>query len=100
VRLLIQSRNIYKQEKERWGSKAAYDDKPTLWWLDAEHPRDGNRPFHIAHIDHWEVPVALRDSRTGVVLGKAHVSIMLDAWTREVLAFYLTFEDNSYRNTL
>src|SRR5690606_1173040 len=63
-------------------------------------PRHGDRPFEICHIDHTVLDIELICSETGENLGKPCITIMIDAFSRRILAFYLTFDPPSYRSNM
>ncbi|MHB9100947.1 MAG: Mu transposase C-terminal domain-containing protein [Sulfuricella sp.] len=84
----------------RQGRKAAYAITEFQWRIDQSTPRHGERPFEVGHIDHTELDVELVDSRTGANLGRPWLTILLDAYTRIVLAFFLTFDPPSYRSCM
>ena len=63
-------------------------------------PRHGERPFHIAHIDHTELDIELVDSKTGKNLGRPWMTLLIDAFSRKILAVYLTLDPPSYRSNL
>lgn len=84
----------------RQGRRAVYGITEFQWYVDQSTPRHGERPFEIGHIDHTELDVELVDSRTGANLGRPWLTILLDAFTRMVLAFFLTFDPPSYRSCM
>lgn len=84
----------------RQGRKAAYGDSEFQWQLDQSTPRHGERPFEVGHIDHTEIDAELVDSRRGGNLGRAWLTILLDAYTRLILAFFISFDPPSYRSCM
>lgn len=86
--------------KARLGRKASYPLTEFQWHVDQSTPRHGERPFEIGHIDHTELDEELVDSRTGANLGRPWLTVLLDAYTRFVLAFFLTFDPPSYRSCM
>lgn len=96
----VEKRPIHIQTKKRQGSKAAYKTEPVYYELSMTTPRHGDRPFEICHIDHTELDIRLICSETGEDLGKPWVSIMIDAFSRRILAFYLTYDAPSYRSCM
>lgn len=84
----------------RQGRRAVYGITEFQWHVDQSTPRHGERPFEIGHIDHTELDVELVDSRTGANLGRPWLTILLDAFTRLVIAFFLTFDPPSYRSCM
>ena len=96
----IQKRSGYKQTLKRKGRRAAYAQSTFYWELNRTTPRHGDRPFEIAHIDHTQLDVELLCSRTGRSLGRPWVTFLIDAYSRKLLAVYLTFDSPSYRSCL
>ncbi len=89
--------NQYQHIKKRQGGKAAYQRSSFYWELSLTTPRHGDRPFEICHIDHTELDIELVCSRTGENLGRPWATVLLDAFSRRILAVYLSFERPSYR---
>ena len=96
----IQRRSGPEQTKRRQGKRAAYRQVPFYWELTAATPRHGDRPFEICHIDHTELDLELVCSQTGSNLGRPWVTFLMDAFSRRLLAFALTFDPPSYRSCL
>lgn len=83
------------QTLKRSGKRAAYRHEKFYWRLEPDTPRHGEHPFHIAHIDHTELDIELKDSVTGKNLGRPWLTFLIDAFTRRILALYLTFNNPS-----
>ncbi len=96
----IHQRSGPQQTEAREGSRAAYPEQPWYWELTVQTPRHGSRPFEIVHIDHTELDIQVRSSSTGELLGKPWVTFMMDAYSRRLLAVYLTFDPPSYRSVM
>jgi putative transposase len=96
----IKQRVGHEQTKKRQGAKAAYSEEPWHWELTHLTPRHGNRPFAVVHLDHTELDVMLVSSVTGKPLGKPWVTFLVDAFSRRLLAVYLTFDRPSYRSCM
>ena len=96
----IHQRSGPQQTEAREGSRAAYPEQPWYWELTVQTPRHGSRPFEIVHIDHTELDIEIRSSSTGELLGKPWVTFMMDAYSRRLLAVYLTFDPPSYRSVM
>jgi putative transposase len=96
----IKQRAGYEQTRKRQGAKAAYKSEPWHWELSHTTPRHGNRPFAVVHIDHTELDVMLVSSVTGRPLGKPWVMFLVDAYSRRLLAVYLTFDQPGYRSCM
>jgi putative transposase len=87
--------------RRREGGRAAYKYEEICWYLEYTTPRHGDRPFEKAHIDHTELDIVFKDSRTlQICLGRAWLTTMLDAYSRTVLARVLSYEPPSYRSVL
>ena len=93
-------RDPYRQRLKRQGHRSAYILEPFYWELDLKTPRHGDRPLEIGHIDHTELDVEVVSSRTGRVLGRPWMTLLIDAYSRRVPAFYLTFDPPSYRSCM
>jgi len=96
----VNHRPRYEQVKKRAGKRAAYPHEPMYWELSYELPRHGDRPFEVAHIDHTPLDVELVDSQTGHPLGRPWATFLTDAFSRRLLAVYLTFDEPSYRSCM
>lgn len=90
----------YDLTLSREGQRAAYSQEPVQFYLDRSCPRHGERPFEIAHIDHTQLDLQFVGSQFGEVLAKPWLSVMLDAYSRTVLAFVLMFDPPSYRTCM
>lgn len=58
------------------------------------------RPFQIVHIDHTELQIILRVPGSKRSLGRAWLSLAVDAESRAIVGFYLSFEPPSYRSCM
>ncbi len=84
---------------KRKGMRAAYASQ-SFAWLDQTTPRHGERPFALAHLDHTELDIVLVSSLTGKSLGKPWATFLTDAYSRRILACYLTYDPPSYRSVM
>ena len=84
----------------RLGRRAAYAAQPFFWHLDQTTPRHGERPFALAHLDHTELDIELVSSVTGQPLGRPWATLLLDAYSRRILAVYVTYDAPSYRSAM
>lgn len=80
----------------RKGKRAAYQEEPIVWYLVANEPLHGVRPFQYVHIDHTQLDVLLVAGESRKVLGKAWLTLALDAESRHILGYYLSFDPPSY----
>jgi transposase InsO family protein len=96
----IKQRSLYAQTLSRQGSKAAYKYEEFYLELTLTTPRHGERPFHVAHIDHTELDVELVCSTTGQKLGRPWATFLTDAYSRRLLAVSLSYDRPSYRSCM
>jgi transposase InsO family protein len=98
--IAIRKRPRCEQTLKRRGHRAAYQQETFYWELDLKTPRHGDRPFEVGHADHTQLDIELVCSLTGRVLGRPWLTILTDAFSRRVLASYLTFDGPSYRSCM
>jgi putative transposase len=96
----VRKRPQYLQALKRLGHRAAYDLQPYYPWLEKSTPLHGSRPFQVVHIDHTELDIELVDPDTGENLGRPYLTLMVDAFSRRILALYLTLDPPSYRSSM
>lgn len=96
----VKKRPAHLQVLKRLGHRAAYAQQPFYLWLEKDTPPHGCRPFEIAHIDHTELDIELVDPITGEVIGRPWLTLMIDAFSRRILAVFLTFDPPSYRSNM
>lgn len=99
-RKTIRMLNQYDVVLAREGKRAAYEHETFYWRLEMETPRHGERPFDIAHIDHTQLDIQLGDRLFGIQYERPWLSVMLDAYSRKVLAFWITFDPPSYHSCM
>ncbi|MGH9587998.1 MAG: TnsA endonuclease N-terminal domain-containing protein [Acidobacteriaceae bacterium] len=93
-------RPTFLRTLKRQGRRASYTHSSFYFQLEPTTPRHGDRPFEIGHIDHTELDVEVVCSHTGRPLGRPWMTILIDAFSRRCLAFYLTFDAPSYRSCM
>lgn len=86
--------------RAREGAKRAYQCDRWYWWLEPDTPRHGQRPFERGYLDHTVVDLQLVDPRFGRETGKCCLSVLIDGYSRKVLASYVTFDPPSYRSCM
>jgi putative transposase len=91
---------LYEQTLLREGARAAYPFKDYTREQEKTINRHGNYAWGLAHLDHTELDLVLCDSRTGQVLGKCWLTLLILAAPRRIAAFYLTFDPPSYRSCM
>ncbi len=84
----------------RLGRRAAYQEQPAFGYLDQTTPRHGERPFALAHLDHTELDILLVSSVTGKPLERPWLTLLTDAYSRRILACYLSYDPPSYRSAM
>ncbi len=96
----LKVRPIHEQTLKRQGAKAAYSTEPIVLELAKTTPRHGDRPFAICHLDHTQLDIELCSQATGRNLGRPWLTLLIDAYSRRILAVYLTFDPPSYRSCM
>jgi transposase InsO family protein len=96
----VGKRTGFDQSSKREGHRAAYGQEPFYFELELRTPRHGDRPFEICHIDHTELDIELVCSRTRQNLGRPWYTMLTDAFSRRLLAIFLTFDPPSYRSCM
>jgi putative transposase len=96
----VNRRPRQEQVEKRQGRRAGYQQQAFYWELTFTTPRHGDRPFEIGHIDHTQLDIELVCSRTGRNLGRPWATFLVDAFSRRLLAVYLTFDPPSYRSCM
>lgn len=94
---LVYQRPRYQQVLKRAGRRAAYQHEPMYWELSMTTPRHGERPFEIGHLDSTQLDIELVDTH-GQNLGRPWLTLLMDAFSRRIVALYLTFDPPSYRS--
>jgi len=94
----INNRSKYEVEKKRKGKRASYKYEEIYTELKFTTPKHGERVFQITHIDHTELDIELKIKSNETI--KPWLTLMIDAFSRRVLAYYLTFENPSYRSCM
>lgn len=87
----LKSREDDSARKRRYGNRMAYQQEAFYYSLYYDTPRHGVRPFENVHIDHTLVDVELMCRRTGKPLGRPWLTLMVDSFSRRVMAFHLGF---------
>lgn len=95
----LKKRNSYQQTKKRMGSRAA-NNRLGPWLIKPTTPRYGDRPLEIVHIDHTQLDIECVCPYSAKHLGRPWVTGMIDAYSRRILALYITFDNPSYRSCM
>ena len=97
---LIQQRAGHGQSVARIGEKAAYDLEPQYMELVPTTPRHGLHSWHIGHIDHTPLPLTFLLGDYTDIADTLWLTILTGAFDRKVRAYYLSFDEPSYRSCL
>lgn len=87
-------------KKAREGEKAGYNLELPYLSLDRQTPKHGCRSFDLAHIDHNMLDLQFVDESTGRSMNKAWLTVLIDAFTRTILAWVVLFDPPSYRSCM
>lgn len=87
VKKIIRQISPYERDKIRKGSAfAAAKWRHSIGGTNAEYP------LQVVEIDHTELSIYVIDSRTGIVLGKPIITIIIDSYTAYILSLVISFE--------
>ncbi len=90
----------HKSVRQREGKRSAYQKAPIIWYLKASAPIHGVRPFEYIHIDHTPLDITLVSGDSKKVLKRPWLSLAIDAESRAIVGFYLSFDAPSYRSCM
>jgi len=96
VRELARHGSVFLRE----GKRRAYQDAPIVHYLDLHESIHGVRPFQVVHIDHTELQIELTIPDSKESFGRVWLSLAMDAESRAMVGFYLSFEPPSYRSCM
>ncbi len=110
----IDKRAGQAQTLKRAGRRAAIAKEAFYWQLERTTPQHGSRPFEIVHLDHTQLDIELMSPLSTLAvqplasnhrtlsqnLGRPWATFMVDAYSRRLLAAYLTYEEPSYRSCM
>lgn len=96
----IKAEETARDLRTRYGKRMAYQMGEFVDVLYYDTPQHGSRPFQYVHIDHTQADIELISGRTGKPLGRPWLSLVVDAFTRRILALYLTFDPPSYHSVM
>ncbi|WP_321955893.1 integrase catalytic domain-containing protein [Paraburkholderia bannensis] len=99
LKFIVKTRS-FERDIRREGRKAAYQTKPFYWTLDRETPVHGDFPMQMAHIDHTPLEVKVISSDMGVPLVQPILTLIMCAFSRRVLGFYLSLISARYISCL
>ena len=79
-------------EARRRGARAGYQLEGPRLFLGPSLPRHGDRIWAAAHVDHALLDLMLVCARTGAVLGRPWLTVLIDGFSRTVVAIALSFD--------
>ena len=100
LRRALQEGSLPDLERARRGSRAAYQVEGPSTAGGPLFPPHGDRVFEVGHIDHTPLDVRLVSSLNGTPLGSPWLTLLMDAYSRAVLAFCLSFDAPSRASVL
>jgi putative transposase len=100
IRLKVKKLPEYERVLAQSGKRKAYQVKDFYYELVYTTPRHGERPWEIGHIDHTLTDLEIICPKTNQNLGKLWMTFLIDAYSRRILAVYVTFEEPSYRSCM
>ncbi|WP_158253736.1 Mu transposase C-terminal domain-containing protein [Chromobacterium alticapitis] len=101
LRAQIKRIQTVKDVEKREGRKRAYQSEVIqYWYIGYETPAHGTHPFHIAHIDHSPFDVRLINSKSDSNVKTGTLSLLIDAYSRKILAWYFSFDKPSHRSCM
>jgi putative transposase len=86
--------------RDRMGKRMAYQQARFVNYLHIREEVHGVRPFQIVHIDHTELQIELCLPNSKKSLGRPWLTLAMDAESRAVVGFYLSFDPPSYRSCM
>lgn len=97
------SEDQYETTSDREGKRAAYPLKPpkhTSGKHTEQGPPEGDSPFSVVHFDHVQSNTFCRRTNGIDVIGKPWISLAIDAFTRLVLAYWLSMLAPSHASVM
>ncbi|WP_159438171.1 TnsA endonuclease N-terminal domain-containing protein [Salimicrobium flavidum] len=95
----IKNEKSFSVKENREGRRAAYEHEDFYRELAFTTPKHGERVFEISHIDHTQLDVE-------VIFGNGNeskrpwITFMIDAFSRKILSYHLSFEEPSSRSCM
>ncbi len=96
----VRAQSDTRDVRIRHGKRRAYQQDEFVNVLYAETPIHGARAFQYVHIDHTQLDIELISHRTGKPLGRPWLTLAVDAFSRRVVGFYLTFDPPAYYSVM
>lgn len=82
------------------GHKVSYQEEPVYWQLEHETPVHCQRPFELVHIDHTLLDLYPISMISGEPRTRVWLTVIMDAFSRRVLGYWLTYRPPSTFSTL
>jgi putative transposase len=82
--------------EKRAGRKAAYQASTFSWVIRRDTPVHGDHPMQFVHIDHTELNIEVIFEETGEALGRPWLTLIICAFSRRILGFYLSLRSPRY----
>ncbi|WP_211616761.1 integrase catalytic domain-containing protein [Paraburkholderia haematera] len=82
--------------RKRAGDKAAYQAAQFVWTIRHDTPVHGDYPMQYVHIDHTELDVEVVSKKTGESIGRPILTLIICAFSRRILGFYLSIRKPRY----
>jgi putative transposase len=95
LRRAIKFESVRTVEK-REGRKAAYQASTFQWVIRRDTPVHGDYPMQFVHIDHTELNIEVTLEETGESLGRPVLTLIICAFSRRILGFYLSLRSPRY----
>lgn len=97
----LKTNHDYAVEVLRSGKRHAYVRKPPIESVDG-FQANAMRPWERVHIDHTQCDIELRltDDRAAADTERPWLSIMVDDYSRKLLAFVILYDEPSYRSCM
>jgi putative transposase len=97
----LEENKTWLTEQLRIGKRGAYKIKPPVP-PSPGFPPGAERPWQRVHIDHTQCDIELRltEDRATVETERPWLSVMVDDYSRKVLAFVILFDPPSYRTCM
>ena len=86
--------------RARMGKRMAYQEGQFVNYLHIKEEVHGVRPFQIVHIDHTQIQLEFCLPNSKESLGRAWLTLAIDAESRAIVGSYLTFDPPSYRSCM
>lgn len=96
----VKKRSGHGQSVARVGEKASYALEPQYIELTRTTPRHGTHSWHIGHIDHTALPLQLLSTTERGFADTVWLTILMTSHDRKIRAYYLSFDEPSYRSCL